>query len=766
MGASTAAIGVDALARAHLDDDTLEAPTRFYARPVVLRPGSEVSTAQVEEYLDRLGYRRTSSRRVNVGEYSLSSWRWVIGRRAFRHYDRLYPGGVATVRLDWGRRVSDIRDVDGNDLPYLMLEPELIRSVLGDSKEDRVPIPLSEVPGYLVDAVLTIEDQRFFEHPGIDIRRIAGAMLANLKARRVAQGASTLTQQLTKNVFLSSRRSVVRKLREATMSFVLEARHSKLEILEAYLNQVYLGQDGALAIHGVGRAAQFYFGKDVTQLDLSEAALLAGLIRGPSIYSPIRHPDRAKSRRDLVLRLMHDNGAISDDEYDRAVEARLVLRDKPERTRSGRYFTDFVADELRERHGQEVLDRGVAVFTTLDLELQRLAERAVQDGLARLEAQYEHLEREGSPLQAALVAINPRTGEVLAMVGGRDYGQSQFNRAAHARRQPGSAFKPIVALTALSRPRNDERDDPTFTLASVLEDEPFSVETPAGVWQPVNYDERFRGELTLREALQRSLNVPFARIGMAVGPERIVETGRALGIESPLNAYPSIALGAFEVTPIELTRAFGVFAAEGFLAESHATLSVIDRSGEVLSQAELTGERPFSAAESYLVTSALVGAVRRGTGRGLRALGFEGEVAAKSGTTNDFRDGWFVGYTPTLTIGVWVGFDDGQSMDLTGSRAAMPIFGQFLVEAIGPYGDESFRQPDGIEIVEIDQETGLLAGPGCWGEPEVFLRGTAPDRSCSPYWSPSRRSRSSSRGTSQVQRLIGELRRLLDRERE
>jgi penicillin-binding protein 1B len=703
---------------------------------------------------------------VKVGEYYLTSWRWVIGRRAFRHYDRLYPGGLVTVRLDWGRQVAEIRDADGRDLPYLVLEPELIRSVLGDSKEDRVPVPISEVPGHLVEAVITVEDQRFFEHPGIDVTRIVGATLANVQARRVVQGASTLTQQLTKNVFLSPRRSVIRKLREATMSLVLELRHSKREILEAYLNQVYLGQDGALAIHGVGRAAQFYFGKDITQLDVSEAALLAGLIRGPSIYSPIRHPDRAKSRRDLVLRLMYEDERISTEEYEEAIESRLVLRDKPERTRSGRYFTDYVADELRARLGEDLLEGGVAVFTTLDLELQQIAEEAVRDGLARLERRYEHLGRDGSPLQAALVAINPRTGEILAMVGGRDYGQSQFNRAVHARRQPGSAFKPVVALTALTRPRGDEWEVPAFTLASVLEDEPFAVETPTGLWQPVNFDERFRGELTLREALERSLNVPFARVGMAVGPDRIVETGRALGIESPLDAYPSIALGAFEVTPLELTRAFGVFAAEGFLAEPHATLSVIDRSGEALSQAELVGDQPFSAAETYLVTSALLGAVRRGTGRGLRSLGFEGEVAAKSGTTNDFRDGWFVGYTPNLAIGVWVGFDDGTSMNLTGSRAALPIFGQFLVEALGPYGDERFHRPDGVEIVEIDQDTGLLAGPGCWGEPEVFLRGTAPERSCSPYWSPSRRSRSSARVSGQVERLLGELRRLLDRDRE
>jgi penicillin-binding protein 1B len=623
-----------------------------------------------------------------------------------------------------------------------------------------MPVPLSAFPPHLVDAVLSIEDQRFYEHHGLDFTRILGATRANVRAGRVVQGASTITQQLVKNLFLSPRRSPIRKAREAAMALVLEDRHTKDEILAAYLNEVYLGQDGAFAIHGIGRAAQFFFGQDVSQLTLGQSALLAGLIRGPNLYSPFRHPARAQERRDLVLRLMLERGVIAEDRYGEALEAPLRLRPKSTRTRRGRYFVDHVVARLEEEGTTQAIDPGLSVFTTLDLGLQRLAEEAVRDGLARLEREDPELLTggEGNPVEAALVAIDPRTGEILAMVGGRDYGRSQFNRAVHAHRQPGSAFKPVVALAALSQHGG-------HTLASTLEDRPLSHETPAGVWTPVNYDGRFRGTVTLRDAIERSLNVPFARLGLDIGPERIIETARNLGLTSRLNPVPSIALGAFEVTPLELTRAFGVLAATGFRADPHATLGVVDAKGEVIRQAQLVGEWAYDPAETYLVTSALSGAVDRGTGRGLRHHGYNGPVAAKSGTTNDFRDAWFVGYTPELAVGVWVGFDDARSLGLPGSRAALPIFARFMRNAIGEDGSGDFPVPRGVEVSEIDQETGLLGGPGCRGEPEVFLRGTAPEESCSPYWTPRRFRDRWSRWQRNLASLLDELERRVDRRR-
>ncbi|MEE8509082.1 MAG: transglycosylase domain-containing protein, partial [Myxococcota bacterium] len=606
----------------------------------------------------------------------------------------------------------------------------------------------------------------------LDPVRIVAAALANQRAGRIVQGGSTLTQQLAKNLYLSPRRNLIRKVREAAIAIALERRYSKEEILGAYLNEVYLGQDGALAIHGVGRAAGHYFAKDVSALDLSESATLAGLIRGPSLYSPFRRPRAAKERRDFVLKRMRENGVISEDELLVARDAPLKLSRAPRPARSRRYFVDFVGQQLRAEHGSDAIaGGGLTVFTSLDMRLQRAAEEAVREGLSELEARAPYLAGMSTPLQAALVALDPRSGDILALVGGRDYGGSQFNRAVAAHRQPGSAFKPIVVVAALSRRHWHGGDREPFTLASRLQDERLVLETPVGPWEPSNYDRRFRGPVSLREAIERSLNVPFARLGIAVGPPRIVEAARALGIESPLHPFPSLALGSSEVTLLELTRAYGVLATGGFRSELRPILTVLDREGDLLVRVEWVGEQVYDPAEAYLVTSALRGVVERGTGRSLRSHGFRGEVAAKSGTTNDFRDGWFIGYTPTLAVGVWVGFDDGRTLGLPGARVALPIFARFLVDAVGrygdrgPYGQARFSRPPGVEVVQVDPETGLLAGPGCRGEPELFLDGTAPETSCSPRWDLTRRSRRGDwKSKESLARLRDRLLRFLKRE--
>ncbi|MEE8520810.1 MAG: PBP1A family penicillin-binding protein [Gemmatimonadota bacterium] len=762
-GIGPALVAFQASAVAHLDGPFPTTPTRVYARPLVLYIGMRTNRAFVEGHLGRLGYAPAKGRDVEPGEYRLGWRAWIIGRRPFRHHEGLRPGGTVMVRLDSRGRIRELEDGTDRRFSHIALEPELIGSFLGTSQKDYIPVRLSDVPELLVAAVLTIEDQRFFEHSGLDLKRIAAAALANIRAGRIVQGGSTLTQQLAKNLYLSPRRTLTRKVREAAIALALERRYSKEQILEAYLNEVYLGQNGAVAIHGVGRAAQHYFAKDVSALELSEAALLAGLIRGPSLYSPFRRPEAAKARRNLVLGQMSERRAITEEAAEEAQNAPLELTATRWPTQSTRYFVDFVREQVRASQGTNTLERaGLAVFTSLDMRLQRAAEEAVRKGLAELEARAPYLGRIDPPLQAALVAIDPRSGDILAMVGGREYGQSQFNRAVNARRQPGSAFKPVVALAALSRRRErDEADQQPFTLATVLEDERLVVSTPLGPWEPSNYDERFRGPVSLREAIERSLNVPFARLGMAVGPPRIVETARRLGIESPLNPYPSLALGSFEVTLLELTRAYGVLAAGGFRAEPRPILGVLGREGDVFAREESAGEQVYDPAEAYLVTSALRGAVERGTGRSLYALGYRGEVAAKSGTTNDFRDGWFIGYTPSLAVGVWVGFDDGRTLGLPGSRVALPIFARFLVDAVGRYGDRGpygraeFRAPSGLEVVEIDPRTGLLAGPGCRGRTELFLEGTAPERSCSRRWAVwgSRRGERATRLRELLQRL-------------
>ena len=717
-------------------------PDRILTRPWTLRAGDRVDPRRVIDQLKKVGYRSVSGGTPQAGEFSARGRDLLVGRRTLRFGAFVDPGVRARVRfrssfpssfrsslqssLQSNARISSIRDADGNDIAHLLLDPEVIGTSLGERSRDRVPVRLDEVPEHLLDALLTVEDRRFYEHGALDPRRIAGAALSNLRQRRVAEGGSTITQQLARTLFLSTDRTVLRKLREAAIAVALERRFSKQRLLEAYVNPIYLGQHRGTAIHGFGRAAQFYFGRDISELTLGQSAMLVGIVRGPSVYSPHRHPERARARRDMVLRQMHAVGRLDDDRRDAALEADPEIRRPPERNFDARWYLDFLRRELAAGDASlELGGGGRTVLSSLAPELQRAAETAVSNGIRGMERRRPRLKEQSGPLQAALVALDPRTGDILAMVGGRSYGTSQFNRAADARRQPGSAFKPVVALAALA-----PEAEPSFTLASMLRDEPLALDTPAGVWKPANADRAFLGPIKLREALEGSRNVPFARLGLAVGPDRIIETARRLGIGSPLAPYPSLALGASEVTLLELTAAYAVLAAEGRRTRPASALTVLDRDGTARRETTAPRESVVSPAEAYLITSALRGVVEYGTGSGVRAAGYRGPLAAKSGTTNDSRDAWFIGYTPELAVGVWVGFDDGTPVGLPGSRAALPIFADFMIRVLGPRGGRDFRFPAGVEWVDVEPATGRRAGWGCRGEPELFLAGTAPDAYC------------------------------------
>ena len=588
-------------------------------------------------------------------------------------------------------------------------EPVALGTANGSPLESRIPVALSDLPDHLVQAVLAVEDQRFYQHHGLDFRRIGGALFANVRAGGIRQGGSTLTQQLAKNLYLSSSRTLLRKVREAALALALEARYDKDTILQAYLNEIYLGQDGARPIHGVGAAARYYFGKDVGRIGLAESALLAGMIQAPNRYVPDRHPESARERRALVLSLMIDQLRVNGPAARRATSAALPRRMHPTPTLEARWFQDQVQRDIR-----SLPARGVAVYTTMDAALQRAAERSVEAGIRRLR-------RQAPGAEVALVALDPRTGDILALVGGAEYGTSQFNRATQARRQPGSAFKPIVALAALER-----RDDghPQFTLATMVDDAPLSVRAGGTFWQPANYDGQFHGEVTVREAMEQSLNVPFARIGMQVGSERIVATARRLGIAGPLRPVPSLALGSSEVTLLELARAYGVLAAQGELAASRTVLGTAQHGTRLEGVSDPVVIRVADPAATYLVTSTLQGVVTRGTGRALNAQGrFEG-IAGKTGTSNDWRDAWFVAYSPELVVAVWVGRDDGQSIGMSGATAALPIAAGFLNDIEPRNGWDAPRLPDGLV------EAAVSAGAGDWfgecGATEVFLEGTEP----------------------------------------
>jgi len=739
--------------RADLDERLAAAvpglPSRAYAQPMTVEPGDRPSRLQLGPYLQQVGYRQVDGNTVEPGEYRREEARWQIHARGFSGPKETVRADHVTLELDGRGRITRIVAADGGVRERLRLEPPMIGLLAGPEPRDHDPIPLEELPTELIHAFLAIEDLRFFEHQGIDVQRIVGAALANLRAGEITQGGSTITQQWVKNALLSPERTLDRKLQEAALALAVEERRSKEEILEAYLNEIYLGQRGPVAVHGVGSGARHHFGKDARNLNLSEAALLAALARGPSRYSPQRNPEAALDRRNLVLRRMHEEGLIEQATYDEAVAEPLSLRPERAALRSTEYFLHTLRAEIAEQHPEEQLAReGLELHTTLDWRLQLLAETAVRDGLADLEERAPKLLRREEPIEGALVALSTRTGELLAMVGGRDYGLSQFNRAVDARRQPGSVFKPVVALAAVAGP------EPPFTLASVFVDEPLTIpapeplpgEDPEEDWSPRNHDEEFHGEVTVRRAIEDSLNVPTVLLAQETGLRRVVRTARALGVRSRLRPVPSIALGTFEVSVLEMTRAYGTLASQGWRRRPPLVQSVRTRQGEPLPQKKPRAIRAFSAAETWLVTSLLQGVVERGTGRTIRNHGYAGPLAGKTGSSDDYRDGWFIGYTPELVVGVWVGFDDGQSTGLPGAFSALPIFASFLKGAIGPYGGKKFEPPRGVSQVEVIADRNHPSGLRCQGTPEWYLEDTVPSQRCGLFGLPPVSSEPSSGG--------------------
>jgi penicillin-binding protein 1B len=587
-------------------------------------------------------------------------------------------------------------------------------------------VRIEETPRVLINAVLAAEDHRFFEHGGLDVRALLRAAWANLRAGRVKEGGSTITQQLVKVRLLSPQRTFFRKLREAWLAALVESRYSKERILEAYLNEIYLGQRGPIAIRGVGSASRAYFGKEVHQLTTPEAALIAAIIRGPNIYSPAVDPDRAREHRNVVLARMRDLKMITSDEFERARRTPVHVRSLVSPGQSAPYFVDYVRQELEQRFEGISRVRGVRIATTLDLSLQRFAEVAAVRGLDRLESSRTPGYRRdpGRRLQVAVLVVEPATGEIRALVGGRDYLASQFNRVTSARRQPGSAFKPIVYLAALRAGDGA----PFFTAASRVEDLPITLESNGEPWSPRNYDDRYEGIVTVRQALEQSLNSATVRIAQTVGLPNVIETARTLGLQSQLAPVPAMALGAFEVTPLELARAYLPLANGGIRPAAVSGIRTVQfGDDEVKPAAAEEPVRVVSQAEAWLLTSLLKSVVTSGTASAVRASGLPDVVAGKTGTTNDGRDAWFVGYSPRLLALVWVGFDSGDPHGMSGAKAALPIWLDFMKQALDAYPQTDFEMPPGISFADIDASNGKRAARAC---PvivrEAFLAGTEP----------------------------------------
>jgi penicillin-binding protein 1B len=689
--------------------------TVLYAGPPVLRPGVHVGALDLAGILGRLGYRETRGA-PGPGQFSRSDAAWDI---------HLPGSGAGRVTLAVsGGRITRLRQ-GGGEIQSAALAPELLASAGAEMGENIRPVRLAEVPAMLRTAVLATEDVRFYEHGGVDPRGILRALWTNVRKGRVAEGGSTITQQLVKSRLLNPERTLTRKINEAILSTALEWRYSKDQILEAYLNEIYLGQWGGSAVRGIGAAARAYFGKEVHQLTLPEAALLAGMIRAPNSYSPLSNPERARERRDVVLGRLRDLGKISEAEYRRARKEPVRARPTAAAGLVAPYFVDYVRTEL-ERNPD--LDLGgqhdLRVYTTLDPVLQRLAEAAVAKGIDRLETARPRLRRSpGERLQAAMVVLDPATGQVRALVGGRDYRSSQFNRAVLARRQPGSAFKPFVYLTALT----PHKDAPLFTAASLVEDAPITVVVDGKPWTPKNYDDRYEGPVTVRRALQDSLNTATVRIAQTVGLPAVIETARAAGMEADLKPVPALTLGVFEITPLQLARAYLPLANRGLAPAGGAIEAVADEGGRALWSASREARPVIGAPEAYLVTSLLEGVINAGTGASARAAGVPGAVAGKTGTTNDGRDAWFVGYSSNLLALVWVGFDDGTAAGLSGAEGALPIWSEFMRQALEIYPGGAFPEPAGITRAKVDVTTGRRATLFCpVVANEVFLVGTEP----------------------------------------
>ena len=712
---------------------------RVYARPFEFRRNQMLSQQDLVVRLNDLGYaERTAAQQP--GEFAVASNTVTLVPRG---------GELAgkAVRLTFPKRAPkstvvprgiQLIEAGKTRLDLVKLDPPLLTALMtSGAREKRRHVPLSTIPKRMQQAVLAIEDQSFYSHPGINPFRTIAAAIGSVFSKGRPRGGSTVTQQLARMFFLedefneelqTNTVSPLRKAREILMSLVLERRASKEEILELYLNDVYLGQRGSFAIHGVAEASRIFFGKDVANVSASEAATIAGVIQSPASRSPFTNPKRAVERRNVVLRAMQEEEYISDADTERAIREPLQVLQRGVDNEAP-YFVDLVGEQVAKRFPGVTSQPGaVDVYTTLDLNLQRAALDALRVGLDKVDDLLSKRRRKPpGKVQGSLLAVDPRTGEILALVGGRSYNQSQYNRVMDARRQPGSVFKPFVYLAAFEYAAEEGLTD--LTPASMTNDEPEVFQFDDQVWEPKNYDE-YDGEITLRRALAMSRNLGTIHVGARVGFDKVAALWRKVGVGTPPKGYPSITLGVFELTPAEVAQAYTLFMNDGSVRPLEA-IDHVQESGHTLKPTPPKLKRVARPDTTFLVTNMMRSVLNEGTGAGARAAGFSLDAAGKSGTTNDLRDAWFVGFTPELLTVVWVGFDDNQPVGLSGSQAALPIWTDFMKAATAGRPSREFDVPDGVTFVEIDRDNGKLAAPTCPRKfTESFLVGTEPVELC------------------------------------
>ena len=695
-------VWLDITVRSHFEGQRWQVPAHIYARAPELYPGASVSRDDVVSELQRAGY-HASDTLVRPASYRARGNTLEIHTRSFRFWDANEPARRISVRFQ-GTTIAGIEEA-GRAAALARLEPVLIGRIHPGQQEDRVLVRLAEVPETLIAALIAIEDRSYFDHHGVSLRGIGRALLANLRARATVQGGSTLTQQLAKSYFLTSERTVWRKLNDIAIAVLLEARYSKEEILEAYINEVYLGQDGPRAVHGFALATRHYFGRRLDELSLPEAALLAGLVKGPSLYNPRRNPERARQRRDLVIDQMAELAMIDPALAEQAKALPLGIVATPGASGSDYPgFLDLVRRQLRAQYRDEDLrGEGLQVFTTLDPGVQDAAQQALSRTLARIEQGARH---EAGSLQGAVVVSEPQSGEILAVVSGRDPRLPGFNRALDALRPIGSLVKPAIYLDALGRPEQ-------FTLATLLDDAPVQVPGNKGeVWQPHNYDGKVHGQVALIDALVNSYNLATVHLGLGLGLDSVRDTLARMGVAKHLNAYPSLLLGAFELSPMEVTQMYQTIASGGFLQPLRAIREVIDARGQRLDHYGLNVESALDPRATFLVTHAMQEVMRAGTGRSAsEALPAGLLVAGKTGTTDNLRDSWFAGFGGDRLAIAWVGRDDNSSAHLTGASGALRVWTE-LFRRIRPRPLVSVP-PEGIAWGRADLARGMMLEQGC-----------------------------------------------------
>ncbi|ENU5815708.1 penicillin-binding protein 1B [Vibrio fluvialis] len=660
-------IYLDSMIKQRFEGQLFELPTVVYARILTLEPGSDISIKQMRNELDVLNYRKVSQPRY-AGEYSASSTRIELIRRPFEFADGPEPDRHVMLIFD-DNGLNRIQSLEKRgDLGYLRIEPKMLGMLEKDTQEQRLFLRREQFPEVMIDALLTTEDRNFYQHDGVSPMAIARAMVANLKAGRTVQGGSTLTQQLAKNIFLSSDRTLWRKLREAYMALIIDYRYSKDRILEAYLNEVYLGQNGKEAVHGFGLASRLYFGQPLQELRIDQLALLVGMVKGPSYYNPMRYPERAKERRDLVLKLMMDQDILTAKQYEQAVTRPLDVQKQARiASRQPAYFQQL-SIELKQKLGDAFKsDTGLRVFTSLDPVSQAKLEEAVENQVPIL------ARTAGKDLEAAAIAVDRHSGEIRAMVGGKRTGYDGFNRALNASRPIGSLVKPAVYLTALAQPEK-------YNLATTLMDKPITLQGSEGnVWTPRNFDRQFRGEVPLYLALAKSLNVPTVQLGMQLGIENVTKTLEKLGVSrDEIRPVPSMFLGSFSLTPYQVAQMFQTVTNSGKKAPLSALRSVLDLDGNVLYESIPKVSQAVDQQAAWLTTYAMKRGVLEGTGRYLNSQFGWAALAGKTGTSSDSRDSWFVGVDGREVTTIWLGRDDNQPTKLTGSSGALRVYADYL----------------------------------------------------------------------------------------